>query len=207
MEAKMNIPTYPVLFYKPSTALSGPEDPIPVPSIAQIDNETDYECELVVVIGKPCRDVSQEDALDYVLGYAVGNDMSQRQWQIKKGGGQWSLGKMFDGWAPFGPAIVSPEIVGNPGDLIISTAINGEQVQNENTGDMIFTVPYAISFLSQGCTLQPGDVIFMGTPAGVGLGRDPHYWLKDGDVVDIKLSKVGSIRNVVQYETKKVHRL
>jgi len=203
----MPIPKHPVLFYKPTSSLSGPEDPIHVPSIAQIDNETDYECELVVVIGKSCRDVSPETALDYVLGYSVGNDVSQRVWQLKKGGGQWSLGKMYDGWAPFGPAIVSPAIVQDPSRLIISTKVNGVQYQNENTADMIFSVPQAISFLSQGCTLQPGDLLFMGTPSGVGMGRAPKYWLKDGDIVDISLSKVGSISNKVVYEQARPHKL
>ncbi|CAN6613997.1 hypothetical protein TRVA0_005S03444 [Trichomonascus vanleenenianus] len=202
-ETKMPVPKYPVLFYKPSTALSGPTDPIPVPAVAQIENETDYECEVVVVIGKPCRDVSVEDALGYVLGYAVGNDVSQRVWQIKKGGSQWSLGKMYDGWAPFGPAIVTPQAVGDIQNQTIYTKVNGETVQQENTGDMIFPVAEAISFLSQGSTLQPGDVIFMGTPAGVGMGRTPKYWLRDGDVVEIGLSNVGTIENVVEYEKSK----
>ncbi|KAK9493672.1 hypothetical protein V1508DRAFT_415483 [Lipomyces doorenjongii] len=200
MEIKMPKPTYPVLFFKPITAIGGPTDIIPVPKIAQIDNETDYECELVIVIGKKAVNVSEADALDYVLGYAVGNDVSQRAWQIKKGGGQWSVGKMFDGWAPFGPAIVSSKIITNPQDLRISTKINGRSVQSENTSDQIFGVAKTIAFLSQGTTLLPGDVIFTGTPSGVGMGRKPQYWLRDGDVVEIELENVGTIVNKVVYE-------
>lgn len=202
-ESNMKIPQYPILFFKPTTAIGGPTDNIRVPAIAQTENHTDYECELVVVIGTPCRDVSVENALDFVFGYAVGNDVSERVWQIQKGGGQWSLGKMYDGWAPFGPAIVSPKLVGDTKNLTISTKINDEVVQSESTGDMIFPVAEAISFLSQGSTLQPGDLIFMGTPSGVGMGRKPQYWLKNGDVVEISLSNVGSIRNVVEFQQQR----
>ncbi|KAK9380886.1 fumarylacetoacetate hydrolase domain-containing protein 2-like protein [Kockiozyma suomiensis] len=200
IESKMAKPKYPVLFFKPITAISGPTDPIPVPAIAQIDNETDYECELVIVIGKKASNVSESDALNYVLGYTVGNDVSQRSWQIKKGGGQWSLGKMFDGWAPIGPALVSTEVIKDPQTLKISTKINGVTQQSENTADMIFGVAKTVSFLSQGSTLLPGDLIFTGTPSGVGMGRKPQYWLKDGDVVEVGLEQVGTIVNKVVYE-------
>ncbi|KAK9450896.1 uncharacterized protein V1518DRAFT_411989 [Limtongia smithiae] len=200
LEIKLPKPIYPVLFFKPLTAIGGPTDDIPVPKLAQIDNETDYECELVIVIGKKALNVTEEDALNYVLGYCVGNDLSQRAWQIKKGGGQWGLGKMFDGWAPMGPAIVSSSIITNPQNLKISTKINGKVCQSENTSDQIFGVAKTISFLSQGTTLLPGDVIFTGTPSGVGMGRKPQYWLKDGDVVEISLEKVGTIINKVVYE-------
>lgn len=199
-ELNMPIPKYPVLFFKPITSLAGPNDPVVVPLIAQIDNETDYECELVVVIGKSARDVSVKDALDYVLGYAVGNDVSQRAWQIKKSGGQWGLGKMFDGWAPFGPAIVSKSLIPNPQALSISTTINDKTVQSESTSDMIFSVAEAISFLSQGSTLMPGDLIFTGTPSGVGSGRKPNLWLQNGDQVTVSLSEVGSVSSQVVYE-------
>ncbi|KAF5108274.1 hypothetical protein DV453_002404 [Geotrichum candidum] len=199
-ELGLPIPKYPVLFFKPRTALGGPNDAIVVPRIAQVDNETDYECELVAVIGKPARDVPLEKALDYVLGYAVGNDVSQRAWQIKKSGGQWGLGKMYDGWAPFGPAIVSSDLIRDPQALKISTTINGKTVQSESTGDMIFSVAQAISFLSQGSTLQPGDLIFTGTPSGVGSGRKPNLWLQDGDQVVVELENVGTVSNTVIYE-------
>lgn len=156
-------PKYPVLFYKPRTALTGPFDPIPVPAPALEAEGLDYECELVVVIGKEARDISETDALGYVMGYTVGNDISHREWQLKRGGGQWSLGKGFDGWAPIGPGIVSSAIIRDPQRLRISTKLNGKTVQDSSTEDMIFSVAKTIAFLSQGTTLLPGDLIFTGT--------------------------------------------
>ncbi|KAK6863876.1 hypothetical protein PG990_006684 [Apiospora arundinis] len=198
-ESNMPIPKYPVLFYKPVTSLAGPTDPIPVHQIAQEEAGLDYECELVAVIGKRCSDVSEADALKYVLGYAIGNDVSHRDWQIKRGGGQWSLGKGFDGWAPYGPGIVSSNLIKDPQTLKISTRINGQTVQEENTADMIFNVKQTISFLSKGHTLLPGDLIFTGTPSGVGMGREPKLWLKDGDVVEVELESVGTCTNTVEF--------
>lgn len=161
-ESNLPIPQHPVLFYKPITSLAGPTDPVPIHPIAQ-DGSLDYECELVFVIGKKCSDVPESKALDYVLGYAIGNDISHRDWQLKRGGGQWSLGKGFDGWAPYGPAIVSTDLIKDPQTLRISTKLNGKTVQDSNTADMIFSVKKTISFLSQGTTLLPGDIIFTGT--------------------------------------------
>jgi 2-keto-4-pentenoate hydratase/2-oxohepta-3-ene-1,7-dioic acid hydratase in catechol pathway len=199
-ESNLPIPKYPVLFYKPLTSLAGPTDPIPVHGIAQEAPGLDYECELVVVIGKECRDVPESSALDHVLGYAVGNDVSHRDWQIQRGGGQWSLGKGFDAWAPYGPGIVSSALIKNPQKLQISTKLNGETLQNSNTADMIFNVKQTISFLSRGTTLLPGDLIFTGTPSGVGMGRNPKLWLKDGDVVEVTLESVGTCVNKVEFE-------
>lgn len=162
-ESNMPIPTYPILFYKPITSISGPGDDIPVAQIAQEGEGLDYECELVAVIGKEATNVPESKALEYVLGYAVGNDVSHRDWQIKRGGGQWSLGKGFDGWAPFGPGIVSSEVISDPNNLAISTKLNGQTVQSSSTKDMIFGVAKTIAFLSQGTTLLPGDLIFTGT--------------------------------------------
>ncbi|KAK5658744.1 hypothetical protein OQA88_1553 [Cercophora sp. LCS_1] len=201
-EAKMPIPRYPVLFYKPITSLAGPTDPIPIHPLAQQGTGLDYECELVAVIGKKCADVPESEALDYVLGYAVGNDVSHRDWQIKRGGGQWSLGKGFDGWAPYGPGIVSSAVIKDPQTLKISTRLNGKVVQESNTSDMIFSVKKTIAFLSQGTTLLPGDVIFTGTPSGVGMGRNPQLWMKDGDVVEVELEQVGTVKNVVEFTSK-----
>lgn len=195
----MPIPKFPVLFYKPVTSITGPTDDIPVPPIAQEGEGLDYECELVVVIGKEARDVPESQALNYVLGYAVGNDVSHRDWQLKRGGGQWSLGKGFDGWAPFGPGIVTPSLIPDPNALKISTKLNGKTVQSSTTKDMIFSVAKTISFLSQGTTLLPGDVIFTGTPQGVGMGRKPQLWLKDGDKVEVSLEGVGSCLNQVVF--------
>jgi 2-keto-4-pentenoate hydratase/2-oxohepta-3-ene-1,7-dioic acid hydratase in catechol pathway len=217
----MPIPKYPVVFvslflnslssclllilhqYKPSTSLSGPTDPIPIHPLAQEGTGLDYECELVAVIGKACSDVPESKALDYVLGYAVGNDVSHREWQLQRGGGQWSLGKGFDGWAPYGPGIVSSKLIKDPQALKISTKVNGQEVQQSSTKDMIFGVAKTIAFLSQGTTLLPGDVIFTGTPQGVGMGRKPQLWLKDGDIVDVSLEGVGTCTNKVEFTKPK----
>jgi 2-keto-4-pentenoate hydratase/2-oxohepta-3-ene-1,7-dioic acid hydratase in catechol pathway len=131
--------------------------------MAQEYEGVDYECELVAIIGKEARDVPESKALEYVMGYAVGNDVSHREWQIKLGGGQWGLGKGFDGWAPFGPGIVSSKLIKDPNALNISTKLNGKMVQESNTKDMVFGVAKTIAFLSKGTTLLPGDIIFTGT--------------------------------------------
>ncbi|KAJ5626018.1 hypothetical protein N7510_002327, partial [Penicillium lagena] len=199
-ESNLPIPKYPVLFFKPVTAIAGPVDDIPVADIAQQGEGLDYECELVAVIGKEARNVPESQALEYVLGYAVGNDVSHRDWQIKRGGGQWGLGKGFDGWAPFGPGIVSSSLIADPNALHISTKLNGQTVQSSSTKDMIFGVAKTIAFLSQGTTLLPGDLIFTGTPQGVGMGRKPQLWLKDGDSVEVSLEGVGSCVNRVVYD-------
>ncbi|TVY41559.1 Fumarylacetoacetate hydrolase domain-containing protein [Lachnellula occidentalis] len=199
-ESNMPIPKFPILFYKPITSLSGPTDPIPIHPIAQQpDTGLDYECELVAIIGKPCANVPESSALDHVLGYAIGNDVSHRDWQLKHGGGQWSLGKGFDAWAPYGPGIVSTSLISDPQNLEISTRLNGEMVQQSNTRDMVFGVAKTIAFLSQGTTLLPGDLIFTGTPQGVGMGRTPQLWLRDGDVVEVGLEGVGVCRNKVEF--------
>ncbi|KAF7513736.1 hypothetical protein GJ744_007787 [Endocarpon pusillum] len=202
-ESKMPIPKYPVLFYKPATSASGPTDPIPIPLMAQEAEGLDYECELVAVIGREARDVPEGDALSYVLGYGVGNDISHREWQIARGGGQWALGKGFDSWAPFGPGIVSTELIPNPQDLSLTTRLNGKEMQRSRTSDMIFSVAKTISFLSRGTTLRPGDLIFTGTPQGVGMGRNPKVWLKDGDEVEVGLEGVGTCVNKVEFEKQK----
>ncbi|KAK2768822.1 hypothetical protein FQN54_000682 [Arachnomyces sp. PD_36] len=198
-ESGMASPKYPVLFFKPVTAVTGPTDEIPVAEIAQEGEGLDYECELVIVIGKEARNVPESKALDYVLGYAIGNDVSHRDWQIKRGAGQWGLGKGFDGWAPLGPGIVTSSLIRDPNALRISTKLNGKTVQDSSTKDMIFSVAKTISFLSQGTTLLPGDLIFTGTPEGVGMGRRPQVWLKDGDKVEVSLEGVGSCENQVVF--------
>lgn len=195
----MPIPKYPILFYKPVTSITGPFSPIPIHPIAQENPGLDYECELVAVIGKPCTDVPKSEALSYIAGYAVGNDVSHRDWQLKRGGGQWALGKGFDGWAPFGPAIVSPSVIDDPQKLRISTKVNGEVRQDMGTQDMIFGVAETVSFLSRGTTLLPGDLIFTGTPQGVAMGMREPRWLRDGDVVEVGLEGVGTCRNRVEF--------
>ena len=215
----MPIPKYPVLFvsfpnklekiqahilqYKPITSLTGPNDPIPIHPLAQEGTGIDYECELVAIIGKTCADVPESKALEYVLGYAVGNDVSHREWQLQRGGGQWSLGKGFDGWAPYGPGIVSTKLIKDPQNLRITTKVNGTLVQESSTRDMIFGIAKTIAFLSQGTTLLPGDLIFTGTPQGVGMGRKPQLWLKDGDVVEVGLEDVGTCTNTVEFTKAK----
>jgi 2-keto-4-pentenoate hydratase/2-oxohepta-3-ene-1,7-dioic acid hydratase in catechol pathway len=135
-ESGLPEPKFPVLFYKPFTALAGPTDSVPVPPMAQEGVGLDYECELIIVIGKKCKEVSESEALAHVLGYTVGNDVSHRDWQIKHGGSQWSLGKGFDGWAPYGPGIVSSNVIKDPQALNIWTKVNGEKVQ-------VSTCPFA----------------------------------------------------------------
>ncbi|KYK56026.1 fumarylacetoacetate hydrolase domain-containing protein 2A [Drechmeria coniospora] len=202
-ETKMESPRFPILFYKPPTALSGPVDAIPIHPMAQEGTGLDHECELVVVIGKRCTDVPESGALDCVLGYAVGNDVSHRDWQIKHGGSQWSHGKGFDGWAPYGPGIVSGKTIRDPQILKIWTKVNGNMVQNGTTANMVFSVKKIISLLSRGVTLMPGDIIFTGTPAGVGMGRTPPVWLEDRDVVEVGLEGVGTCTNKVEFAKPK----
>jgi len=184
--------------YKPSTSLASPNADIVIPRIAQSPG-LDYEVELVIVVGKACRDVSEKDAYNYILGYSVGNDVSHRPLQL--GPGQWSLGKGFDTWAPFGPGIVSTSVIKNPQTLKIMTRVNGETRQNSSTADQIFKVAETVSKLSAGTTLMPGDVIFTGTPEGVAMGgKGAEKWLKDGDVVEVELEGVGVCRNKVVFE-------
>ncbi|UNI15118.1 hypothetical protein JDV02_001684 [Purpureocillium takamizusanense] len=206
-ETGMARPAFPILFYKPATTLAGPSDAVPVHPMAQEEAGggvgLDYECELVVVIGRRCSDVPESEALDCVLGYAVGNDVSHRDWQLKRGGGQWSHGKGFDGWAPYGPAIVSARVIQDPQALKIWTKVNGETRQDGSTADMIFGVKKTIALLSRGVTLMPGDVIFTGTPAGVAMGRKPPVWLKDGDVVEVGLERVGTCTNTIEFANPK----
>ncbi|KAG9291592.1 hypothetical protein G9A89_022011 [Geosiphon pyriformis] len=200
IETKQKIPEYPVLFIKPSTTLQDPFEPIKVPLIAT-NNQADYEAELVIVIKKLCRDVSKENALDYVLGYTAANDVSARKWQGQAlNSGQWCFSKGFDTFSPIGPALVSPTIIPNPNALKIRTILNGRVLQNSNTSDMIFDVATLISFLSQGTTLQPGSLIFTGTPEGVGFARNPPIYLQDRDQVSIEIENIGVLTNTVEYE-------
>jgi len=196
-EIGMAPPEFPVVFAKGVNTLLAPGDMIRLPERAKSE-EVDYEAELVVVIGKECKDVSRERALDYVVGYTCGNDVSARDWQLKKGGSQWCRGKSFDTFAPIGPCLVTPDELGNPNALQIQTTLNGRTVQDASTNDMIFDVPAVIEFLSQSTTLLPGTLIFTGTPQGVGMGRKPPLWLKDGDEVCVTIEKIGKLGNRVR---------
>ena len=163
-------------------------------------DEVDYECELAVVIGKPCKNISRAKALDFVLGYTCCNDVSARDWQIKRSGGQWCRGKSFDTFSPLGPCLVTPDEIPNPNSLKISTVLNGQVMQDWNTNDMIFDVPTLIEFLSGSTTLLPGTVILTGTPHGVGMAQKPPRWLRPGDRVNIEIEKIGALTNSVANE-------
>lgn len=198
-EGKAPIPAYPVLFIKATTAVQNPGDPIILPGHLRSD-EVDYECELAVVIGKRCKNVSRENALDYVLGYTCANDVSARDWQGKWGGSQWCRGKTFDTFAPLGPCLALKDEIPDPAKLKIKTVLNGEVLQDWHTDDMIFDVPTLISFLSGSTTLLPGTVVLTGTPHGVGFARKPPIYLKSGDNVTIEIDKIGALTNPVVAE-------
>jgi len=199
-ESGMKEPELPVLFVKGINATQNPGDPIEIPT-HMASHEVDYECELAVVIGKACKNVSRARALEYVLGYTCANDVSARDWQIKKGGGQWCRGKFFDTFAPLGPCLVTTDEITNPNALGIRTILNGETVQDWNTNDMIFDVPALIEFLSGSTTLLPGTVILTGTPQGVGMARKPPRWLQPGDVVSVVIDRIGTLTNPVTLES------
>jgi 2-keto-4-pentenoate hydratase/2-oxohepta-3-ene-1,7-dioic acid hydratase in catechol pathway len=185
-----------VLFIKNTAAVQNPGDAIELP-VKLPSTKVDYECELAVVIGKRCKNVSRADALDYVLGYTCANDVSARDWQRDGGGGQWCQGKGFDTFCPLGPVLVTRDEIPNPNALRIRTLLNGETMQDWNTDDMIFDVPAIIEFLSSSKTLLPGTVILTGTPHGVGFARTPPVWLKAGDTVSIDIEKIGTLTNPV----------
>ncbi|CDK26263.1 unnamed protein product [Kuraishia capsulata CBS 1993] len=202
-EANRTPPPYPSIFFKAGTAVADHGEPIPVPKIAQ-DGQLDYEGELCVVIGKTGKDIKKEDALDYVLGYTAGNDVSARFWQRKPEFAgrvpQWNFSKGFDKWAPLGPVLVSSEVITSPGKLDLKTLVNGEIRQHTNTDDLIFDIPAIIAFISQGTTLQAGTVIMSGTPGGVGIAASgtPRP-LNDGDVVEITIEEIGTLSNKMQF--------
>jgi 2-keto-4-pentenoate hydratase/2-oxohepta-3-ene-1,7-dioic acid hydratase in catechol pathway len=198
-ETGAKLPERPVLFVKGINALQHPGEPILLPRHLRSD-EVDYECELAVVIGRPCKNVSREHALEYVLGYTCANDVSARDHQIKLGGGQWCRGKFFDTFAPLGPRLVTADEL-DPSALRIKTELNGETVQDSNTGDMAFDVPSIIEYLSGSTTLVPGTVILTGTPSGVGMATKPlPRWLQAGDEVTIEIEGIGRLTNPVREE-------
>ncbi len=198
-ETGAKFPQFPVVFFKGINTLQNPGDPILLPTHMKSD-EVDYECELAVVIGRACKNVSRANALDYVLGYTCCNDVSARDWQIKRGGGQWCRGKTFDTFSPLGPCLVTTDEIRNPNALTIRTVLNGQVMQDWNTNDMIFDVPALIEFLSGSTTLLPGTVILTGTPHGVGMAQKPPRWLQPGDSVTIEIEKIGSLTNPVANE-------
>ncbi len=187
------LPKYPIVFAKNPAAAAHPGDPIVLPPVCMNPPEVDYEAELAVVIGRAARDVSAAGALDYVLGYTVGNDVSARRWQKHAGGGQWVRGKSFDTFCPLGPELVTPDEISDPQSLPIQCRLNGKLMQEGNTSDMIFPVAELIAFLSSGTTLLPGTVILTGTPSGVGFARKPPVFLAPGDRVEITIEPIGTL--------------
>jgi 2-keto-4-pentenoate hydratase/2-oxohepta-3-ene-1,7-dioic acid hydratase in catechol pathway len=200
-ETKAKIPERPILFVKGINAVQDPEEPIVIPTHLASE-EVDYECELAVVIGRACKNVSRAEALSYVLGYTCANDVSARDWQIKLGGGQWCRGKFFDTFAPLGPRLVTADEIPDPQTLKIATILNGERVQDWSTSDMIFDVAALIEFLSGSTTLVPGTVILTGTPHGVGMAAKPPRWLRPGDRVSIEIERIGTLTNPVALEPR-----
>lgn len=198
-ESKSPIPEFPVVFMKATTAVQNPGDPIVLPRHLRSD-EVDYECELAVVIGTMCKNVSRDRALDYVLGYTCANDVSARDWQSRWGGSQWCRGKTFDTFAPMGPCLITADEIPDPNALKIRFDIGGEVLQDWNTNDMIFDVPRVVEFLSGSTTLLPGTIILTGTPHGVGFARKPPRWLAAGDVCNVTIEKIGTLTNPVVEE-------
>jgi 2-keto-4-pentenoate hydratase/2-oxohepta-3-ene-1,7-dioic acid hydratase in catechol pathway len=189
-ETNAKIPEQPVIFFKATTALAGPDDDLPLPRGSV---KTDWEVELAVVIGRRARYVSREQALGHVAGYALHNDYSEREDQLERGG-QWSKGKSQDGYAPLGPFLATPDELGDVAALPMWLKVNGETRQKSGTDQMIFGVAHLVSYLSRFMTLLPGDVISTGTPAGVGLGMNPPTFLKAGDVVELGIEGLGTQR-------------
>ena len=186
------VPELPIIFSKYPTALNGPYSEIVLPRISQ---QVDYEAELVVVVGTAGKDIPQENAMAHVFGYTCGNDVSARDWQKGRPGGQWLVGKSFDTFAPLGPWITTADEVPDPGQLHVVSRLNGEVMQDASTRLLIYPVQNLVSYLSQFFTLEVGDLIFTGTPAGVGAGRNPPVFLKAGDQIEVSVSGLGTISN------------
>jgi 2-keto-4-pentenoate hydratase/2-oxohepta-3-ene-1,7-dioic acid hydratase in catechol pathway len=193
-ESGAPIPKEPILFSKYNTSLIAHGDAIVLPPVSQ---EVDYEAELVVVVGKGGKDLSADKALEHVAGYTCGHDVSARDWQLKKDQKQWMVGKTFDTFAPIGPALVTADEVPDPHSLSIRLRLNGQTMQDSTTRQLIFPVGQVLAYLSQVFTLQPGDLIFTGTPPGVGFARKPPVFLKGGDVVEVEIERLGVLRNPV----------
>ncbi|WP_020471582.1 fumarylacetoacetate hydrolase family protein [Zavarzinella formosa] len=194
IESKMAIPKEPVLFSKFPSALIGSGEAIVAPKVS---TRVDYEAELVIVIGKKGRKISEADATDHVAGYAVGHDVSARDWQLEKDGKQWMAGKTFDTFAPIGPVMVTKDEVADVHNLGIRLRLNGKTMQNSNTKEFIFTVPQMVSYISQIITLEPGDLIFTGTPPGIGHALSPQVYMKAGDTVEVEIDGLGTLTNTV----------
>jgi 2-keto-4-pentenoate hydratase/2-oxohepta-3-ene-1,7-dioic acid hydratase in catechol pathway len=196
-ESGAPIPREPVVFSKFATAVIGPEEAIRLPAVS---SEVDYEAELVLVVGKKGRNIRKAEAMGHLAGYTVGHDVSARDWQLKKDGKQWLMGKTFDTFAPVGPWLVTRDEVADPHALAIRLRLNGETMQDSSTSQMIFRADDLLAYISQVITLQPGDLIFTGTPPGVGGARKPPVYLKGGDRVEVEIDTLGVLRNPVIQE-------
>ena len=196
-ETNAQIPDVPIVFSKFATAVVGPGNPIVLPRVAQ---KVDYEAELVVVIGRRGKNIPESGAAGYVAGYMNGNDVSARDWQLEKPGKQWLLGKTPDTFAPTGPYLVTADEIADSRDLAIRLRLNGTTMQDSMTKELIFGVERLIAHISQLVTLEPGDLIFTGTPPGVGIARKPPVFLKPGDTVEVEIAGLGTLKNPVQAE-------
>lgn len=198
-ESGAEIPEEPIIFFKAVSSLSGPFDPVIIPKKSK---KTDWEVELAVIIGKKASYVDEYEAMDYVAGYAVHNDVSEREFQLERGG-QWVKGKSCDTFAPLGPYFVTKDEISDPHNLRLWLKVNGEKLQDGNTKDFIFNIPQVVSYLSQFMSLHPGDIISTGTPEGVGLGFDPPRYLKPGDIMELGIDELGtSKQTAVAYQNK-----
>jgi 2-keto-4-pentenoate hydratase/2-oxohepta-3-ene-1,7-dioic acid hydratase in catechol pathway len=200
LETNAPIPTEPVLFFKSTTALCGPNDNVVIPKNSV---KTDWEVELAFVIGKKASYVEETDALDYVAGYCLHNDYSEREFQLEKGG-QWAKGKGCDTFAPLGPFLATPDEIADVNNLKMWLTVNGKTYQNSNTLNLVFKIPFLVHYLSQFMTLLPGDVISTGTPPGVGLGIKPEpVYVKAGDVIELGIEGLGTSKQTAVAYTKK----
>lgn len=197
-ETNAPLPPEPIIFMKSTTSLAGPNDDIIIPKNSV---KTDWEVELAVVIGKKASYVEETDALDYVAGYALHNDVSEREFQIERGG-TWDKGKGCDTFAPLGPFLATQDEIADVNNLRLWLTVNGEKMQDGNTSNFIFNVPFVIAYVSQFMTLLPGDVISTGTPAGVGLGFKPPIFLKEGDVVELGIDGLGTSKQALKAYVK-----
>ena len=202
LETGFDLPKNPTMFVKHGPSIADTRAPVPIPKLGQ--PMCDYEGELTVYIGKDCKNVSEDEALDYVAGYMSGNDVSCRDWQMDKDKAgmmpQWTFSKSFDKYAPVGPCIASTKLLGDGGNLRMKVFVNGEERQNTTTSDLCFGVKSLVSFLSQGQTLQAGSCIMTGTPGGVGIGMKPPKYLKDGDEVVVDIEGIGKVVNTMKFE-------
>ncbi len=193
-ESGMEVPKEPVLFFKSTTALCGPFDDVIIPKNSV---KTDWEVELAFVIGKKASYVDEKDSMKYVAGYVLHNDISEREFQLERGG-QWVKGKSADTFAPLGPYLVTTDEIPDPHSLNLWLKLNGNMMQNSNTSDLVFNIPTLVSYISQFMTLLPGDVVSTGTPFGVGLGMKPPFYLKPGDVMELGIDGLGISRQRVR---------